>query len=305
MRRDIDQVMAGLAQRQNGVFSRAQFLAAGGDASLLRRRIDAGLWTRVGAAAFRSTLAPLQWEGLLRASVWDAGARALVSHDAAAQMHGFPGFHDHQVHVLVPRAVDHVCQIATVHETRRFERVRSRLLREIPVVAPADTVVHLAMGMRRGRVAWLTEELLFSKRLSLEAITESLTRLGPGCRGLRPLRSVLTDYEPGEPIPESELERMFLQVAGRFELPPFERQAALPGRDQLPARVDFVWRDKRIIVEVDGRRWHARFADFDRDHRRDLYWLSLGYRTARVTWSMLVQDPGEVCSDLLAARLAG
>lgn len=302
MRIDVDAVLAALASQQDGVFSREQCEEAGGDRRLRHRRVAAGRWARVGAAGFRFTSTPLSWRGRLRCSVWDGGPRTLVSHDGAAQAQRFPGFHANEAHILVPRALDHVCTIATVHESRRFDLVRAQQVDGIPVVAPADTLVHVATGMRPGRVAWLTEQLLFSKRLSLGSMNEALTRLGPGCKGLRPLRAVLSDYAPGDPVPESELEQLFIQVATRFALPPFERQVVLPGRDQMPGRVDFIWRDARLIVEVDGRRWHARFADFDRDHRRDLYWLSLGYRTARITWSMLMHDPADVCADLLRAR---
>jgi very-short-patch-repair endonuclease len=58
----------------------------------------------------------------------------------------------------------------------------------------------------------------------------------------------------------------------------------------------------KLIVEADGRRWHTRRADFDRDARRDLFALARGYRTAHVTWAMLTGDPDEVCHDLLEAR---
>ena len=82
------------------------------------------------------------------------------------------------------------------------------------------------------------------------------------------------------------------------------RQVNLPGREQWPGRVDFFWPEVRLIIELDGRRWHARFADFDRDHKRDLHFLGLGYPTAHVTWTMLTEDPDGVAADLLAARKA-
>ncbi len=248
--------------------------------------------------------AAVTWRGLLRAAVWDAGPNALVSHSAAAQVFRFPGFDQNRVEVLVPKPLDHVCTIARVHESRRFELVHPRVMWGIPVVAPADTLVHVAPELGLERLSWLTDELLLGKRFDLRGLNAAFARLAPGCRGMRGLRAVLNDHAPGEPVPESKLARRFIAVAERYRLPPFSRQVNIPGRDIRPARVDFFWPEVRLIVEIDGRRWPARFQDFERDHRRDLRFLALGYPTARITWAMLTEAPDATAADLLAARKA-
>lgn len=302
--RDVDEVLFRLAQRQDNVFSQRQASEAGADKRLRHRRVASGRWIRVGAAAYSPAGSFVPWRGLLRAAVWDAGINALVSHNAAAQVYRFPGFNDYAVEVLVPKSLDHVCTIGRVHESRRFELVSQRMMWGIPVVAPADTVVHIAPALRFQRLSWLTDELLLTKKTDLRALNAAFGRLAPGCRGMRGLRAVLSDHAPGDPIPESQLERKFIEFAEAYHLPPLTRQVNLPGRDQRPGRVDFMWRDVRLIIELDGRRWHARFADFDRDHKRDLHFLGLGYPTARITWTMLTEDPDTVASDLLDARKA-
>jgi hypothetical protein len=264
--------------------------------------VKTGRWVRVGAAGFRHAEAPPTWRGTLRAAVWDAGPRALVSHAAAAQVYRFPGFTENLVEVLVPKSLDHRCVIANVHESRRFDRVRQRQMWGIPCVAPADTLVHVAPRLMLKRLAWLTDELLLGKKFDLRALNTAFGQLAPGCEGMSGLRAVLHDHADGDPIPESQLERYFLKVAAAFGLPPLTRQVNVPGRDQRPGRVDFMWHGVRLIIELDGRRWHARFADFDRDHKRDLHFLSLGYPTARITWTMLTEEPATVAADLLEAR---
>jgi very-short-patch-repair endonuclease len=286
------------------VFSLDQAGAAGADKDLRSRRIKAKRWLPVGARAYSPAGVVVPWRGLLRAAQWDAGANSLISHDAAAQAYRFPGFNQDEVHVLVPKSLDHVCTIATVHESRRFELVHPRMMWDIPMVAPADTLVHVAPSLRFKRLHWLTGELLLGKRFDIRVLNAAFGRLGPSCRGMRGLRAVINDYAPGEGIAESQLEQRFIEFAEKYHLPPFKRQINLPGRDQRPGRVDFFWPEARLIVELDGRRWHARFADFDRDHTRDLHFLGLGYPTARVTWAMLTEDPDEVAADLLRARTA-
>ena len=62
-----------------------------------------------------------------------------------------------------------------------------------------------------------------------------------------------------------------------------------------------------LILESDGRRWHARVADFDRDAWRDMQAAVLGYRVLRWSYPMLRRFvPGMVITsrDLANAMLA-
>jgi hypothetical protein len=301
---DVDDIILAVAGRQDHVFSRRDAAGAGADPDFRSRRIKAGEWIPVGAGGYRHKAAPLTWRGRCRAAVWDAGINAMVSHDAAAQAYRFPGFTSNEVHILVPKSLDHVCTIATVHESRRFELVTQRPMWGIPMVAPADTLVHLAPALSVKRLAWLTDDLLLGKKVDLRLLNAAFGRLAPSCRGMKGLRAVLHDHAPGAPVPESKLERVFIEFAEKYKLPPLARQVNIPGRNPWPGRVDFFWPDVRLIIELDGRRWHARFQDFDRDHKRDLHFLAMGYPTARITWTMLTEDPDNVAEDLRAARTA-
>jgi very-short-patch-repair endonuclease len=56
-----------------------------------------------------------------------------------------------------------------------------------------------------------------------------------------------------------------------------------------------------MIVEADGRRWHTRQADFERDRRRDNAALALGLVVVRFTYKMLVTEPDYCLRILLDA----
>jgi hypothetical protein len=299
---DIDKALAAISGENDGMFSRQDCRGLGVSPGVLRRRISSGAWVPVGAAALRFRGSPLTWRGTVRAALWDAGPDALASHGTAARLHRFPGFFDGPVELLVPRALDHVCTIATIHESRRFHRVENTVLTGLPTVAAADTLVHLAPQLSVRKMEWLLDELWAGRRMAVPAVQRAFDRLAPGCRGMKGLRAILRDRSAGAGIAESVLERKFMAMADRYGLPPFEQQAAFPGREHLEERVDFLWRDVRLIVEADGRRWHTRVADFDRDHWRDLRARAKGWSTVRVTWLMLDQTPAEVCAELLAAR---
>jgi very-short-patch-repair endonuclease len=62
--------------------------------------------------------------------------------------------------------------------------------------------------------------------------------------------------------------------------------------------------EHRLIVEADGRRWHTRVADFDRDRWRDNEATANGYRTLRFTWVHL-HDFADASLDVVCRTIAG
>ncbi|HSF03563.1 MAG TPA: hypothetical protein VLA62_11155 [Solirubrobacterales bacterium] len=69
-------------------------------------------------------------------------------------------------------------------------------------------------------------------------------------------------------IPRSELEGRFVRLCRRYRLPPPEANVwmTVAGEEM---QVDFLWRNYRVIVEVDGFATHRTRQAFQRDRRRD------------------------------------
>lgn len=100
-------------------------------------------------------------------------------------------------------------------------------------------------------------------------------------------------YQP----PTSELERLLFLLLDDPTLPAYSRQMPMQYR-RLNATVDAcipVW---CLIVEGDGRRWHTRRADYDRDRLRDNEATAHGYAVLRFTYEMLRYEAAE-CRDTL------
>jgi very-short-patch-repair endonuclease len=55
--------------------------------------------------------------------------------------------------------------------------------------------------------------------------------------------------------------------------------------------VDAIWRAERLIVEVDGFRFHGHRAAFERDRVKDAALVAAGYRVVRVAWRQLTESP--------------
>lgn len=63
---------------------------------------------------------------------------------------------------------------------------------------------------------------------------------------------------------------------------------------------DCVWREQRLIVELDGHASHATAAPYERDRARDRALVAAGWRVARITWRQLHREPGALEADLRA-----
>lgn len=96
----------------------------------------------------------------------------------------------------------------------------------------------------------------------------------------------------------SELEHLFLRLCERRGLPRPEVNVRVGSR-----LVDFLWRERRLIVETDGYRYHRGSAAFEDDHERDLELRALGYDVLRLTYRQLTRDPDDVAA-LLGKEMA-
>jgi very-short-patch-repair endonuclease len=84
----------------------------------------------------------------------------------------------------------------------------------------------------------------------------------------------------------SEAEERFLALVRRAGLPEPEVNVALHGYE-----IDFLWRDERLAVEIDGYAFHGDRDAFEADRRRDADLAARGIQVMRVTWRRIAKDP--------------
>ncbi len=63
-----------------------------------------------------------------------------------------------------------------------------------------------------------------------------------------------------------------------------------------PYEVDLLWREERLVVEVDGYAFHSTRSAFERDRARDADLQARGLRVLRFTWRQIVDQPEIVVS---------
>jgi very-short-patch-repair endonuclease len=103
----------------------------------------------------------------------------------------------------------------------------------------------------------------------------------------------------------TDLEQAMLAVCRRHRLPRPEVNVKIERLE-----VDLLWREQRLVVEVDGWDSHRTRSAFEEDRTRDARLAVLGYEVIRFTWRQLERDPAGVAKtirSLLVARedLAG
>ncbi|HET8814264.1 MAG TPA: DUF559 domain-containing protein [Solirubrobacterales bacterium] len=94
----------------------------------------------------------------------------------------------------------------------------------------------------------------------------------------------------------SDLEEEFLGLWTRHSLPAPEVNVKL-GRWE----VDLLWREQRLVVEVDSFTYHRGSVAFEDDHARDLDLRSRGFTVLRFTERQLEEEPGRVAADVARA----
>ena len=58
--------------------------------------------------------------------------------------------------------------------------------------------------------------------------------------------------------------------------------------------IDMLWEEQRLTIETDGEETHGTAVAFQRDRKRDQILTAAGYRTARVTWRQVADEPNAV-----------
>jgi len=65
-----------------------------------------------------------------------------------------------------------------------------------------------------------------------------------------------------------------------------------------PFEVDFLWRERSVVVEADSFRHHGHRAAFESDRARDAELHARGYLVLRFTYRQVTRSPGEVAQAL-------
>lgn len=285
------------AARQYGVFSLEQARTAGMTAKMIETRRGNGAWIRLAPSVYALSSAAPKWERQMGAALLSRDG-SLAAGRSAAYLHDFPGFRPGRPVIMVGTDGNARSPIATVIRSKFFDQVERVRIRGFEATGEADTIVTLARYVPPTQLVRIVDELLARKSRSVQHLADVVASR-PGSPGSAVLGPIIAErlpdaYQP----PTSELERYLYQLVDDPRIPPATRQLPFRFR-RVAATVDLYIAAWRLIIEGDGRRWHNRQADHDRDRLRDNESVAHGYAVLRFTWQMLVDSPGECLDTLL------
>ncbi len=280
-----DRLIADLAGRQYGVVSRSQLLSMGIGAGAIDTRLKRHRLHRLHRGVYavgHLALVPLARE---MAAVLACGDGAAVSHRSAAVVwHLLAATEDDAIDVTVTRSSGRGRAGLRVHRSTRLPRTDVRHLRGLPVTAPARTLIDLAETASDRELERATHEAVTRRLLNAHSLLAETAR-HRGRRGVKRLNHLLDDSNHAT-LTRSEAEERFLALVRAAGLPNPEVNVRIQGHE-----VDFLWRDRGLVVEVDGFQFHSSREAFERDRRRDADLQATGLLVLRITWRQIVQEP--------------
>ncbi len=214
----------------------------------------------------RAELAP---DGCLAAALLYAGEGSALGGLSMLWWRGLLGRQPHRIRVDAPGAVASIAGL----EIRHPLGIRRSMHRGLPIVAAPDAIIASASSLSHNALRLVIARVEFHRLATLSAIERAVR---PGRHGGAAVRAALAAHLPQLARCENRLERGFVLLceSGEVEIP--EPNVRI-GR----YRPDMLWKDQRLIVELDGARAHSTAAQRANDARRQAYLESLGFRVER------------------------
>lgn len=289
-----DARIAALATERHGILSLAEMATVGLDRSAVHRRVRAGRLHRVGRGVYAVGHPRMTPHGRLRAAVLACGEDALLSHAAAAAVHGLRAWPAGRLDVTIPTQAGRTAPDG-VRLHRSASLTEEDLTRDdhLPRTSWARTLVDLAGTLDRERLRAAVNEAEVRRLFDLPVLERALERR-PRSRGAGRLREIIDEWHEVELSP-TELEHAMAALCRTAGLPRPVAQPSLHG-----FRPDFWWPDHGLVVEMDSWTFHRTRARFESDRARDAALLARGIRTVRVTHRQVTGDPAGVARTLAA-----
>ncbi len=223
---------------------------------------------------------------------------ALLSHMSAAELWGLvrPGHPGRPVDVLIAGRQTARPAGVTVHRTRRLHPSEVRFHERLPVTSPARTIFEIADELPKRAVERAIDDGLERNLVRLSQIRDVIAR-NPGRRASTILRSLL-QQRTGSTVSRSDAEERALWLLREANLPQPEMNFPLHGYT-----ADFYWPQYRLVLEVDGYRYHSSKTAFERDRRKDAVFRAAALDVIRVSSDQVFDEAYAVIA-LVAMAIA-
>ncbi len=279
-----------LIARQHRNVTRQQLLDLGLGSEAIKYRIRTGYLFPVYPGVYAVGSPARHPIETASAAVLACGPTAVLSHASALALWGlakrWPA--THEVTVTIDRRPKGI----TTHLSCTLSRADITRQHGIRVTTPARTVIDCAPSLTDRALARAVNDARLGNLLTQTQLAEALER--KPCKRLAP--------SSGAPT-RSQFEDAFLGFCAKHGLPTPQINVRIAGYE-----VDAYFAAEKVIVELDGYRYHSDRRTFERDRNRDAEMLARGIVTVRITWERLTVRPAAEAGRLhkiLSARRPG
>ncbi|MEX2196759.1 MAG: type IV toxin-antitoxin system AbiEi family antitoxin domain-containing protein [Thermoleophilaceae bacterium] len=281
----VEQRIARLAGRAEGVVTRAELLEAGMSRDQIRRRVRRGALIREFPGVYRVGHRAPGVRARYMAAVKACGPGAVLSGLAAAYLLGLIKRPPPLPEVTAPsqRRVKGV-------RTRRSGRIERMTVTGIPITTVARTLADIAADLDEDDLALACHEAGVRYKTTPRHVQSVLDRR-PNAPGAGKLKRIMGgDIH----VSLSALERKFLARLREAGLP-------LPAHTNKPAgskRVDCRWPEQKLTVELDSYRYHNTRHAWEQDRKREREAHARGDQHRRYTWDDVFEHPAQMLAEL-------
>ena len=280
------------AARTGGVVTTSVLRTCGFSESATTAALRRGLITRWGRGVF--LVGPLTDDLTEARAAGAAIPHGALGFQAAAQLARIGPIAAPPLDLIVPPGRHAARAGVRVHRIALSSRDVTRF-QGLPTTVPAVTIVHLARTLPQLPFERVVQEA-FAKRLTSTRQLEQALDRHRGGRGTKRLRRML---ELGVDDLRSRAEQALKQAlkAASLPSPKFNAQVG-------PWKVDALWPDRKLAVEINGYAAHSSPWAHDRDHRKEQYLLAEGLATRRFTALQAIDEPVLVIARIAMALAA-
>lgn len=292
----ISRRVATLAADTSGVLTLAELNACGLSDNNVWKWVESGRLHRIHRGVFALGHPGLDLDARFVAAVKACGPGAVLSHRSAAAHWGMLPSSQRPPEVTVRGTSLRGDRRVQVHRTLLLDTCDRRVMRGVPITAPARTLVDLASVVRERQLRRAVRQAESLRLVTLPQVVEAMGRLGRR-HGISTLARILAR---GPAPTRSELEDVVLDLilGGGLERPDVNVPLRLEGRRVIP---DFRWAREMLVIEADGAQWHDNKLAREDDAERQALLEAHGNRVLRVTWNQAVANGGQTLRRLIEA----
>lgn len=296
-----DEALAKLAAAQWGVFSLDQLQALGMRASAVRTRASNGRLHRIYRSVYSVVAAGLLTRnGRFMAAVLACGPDAVLSHRSAAALLGLRPTDRSNFDVMVAGRGRRRQPGIDIHSSTTLTDADITRVNNIPSTTVSRTVLDLCDVISPRGVERSLDQAEILEVLDLRKLQDQIARNATR-PAARVLRAILEDVYTGRTPTWNEFEEAFFLFCRSYGIrQPDVNQFVDPHDGEPAVRADFLWRAERLVVETDGRRTHGTRQAFERDRRNDQRLMLAGWRSIRITWRQLKNEPARIAKTIIA-----